>query len=53
MIWPITWAEMTDIRVTGSERKRSTTPLAKSVEVATPAPMTPKATLWPSRPGSR
>ncbi len=53
MICPMTWAEITDIRVTGSERKRSTTPVAKSVAVATPAPMTPKARLWPRRPGQQ
>ena len=53
MIWPMTWAEITEIRVTGSDRNRSTTPLEKSVAVATPAPMTPNATLCPSKPGRR
>jgi hypothetical protein len=41
------------MRVTGRDRNRSMTPLEKSVAVATPAPITPKAMLWPIKPGSR
>ena len=53
IICPMTWAVMTDRRVTGKERNRSMTPLVKSVAVATPAPMTPNARPWPTSPGSR
>ena len=52
-IWPTTCEVITARRVTGSERKRSSTPLPKSVAVATPAPMMPKARLWPISPGNR
>ena len=37
----------------GIERKRSITPSAMSDEVATAAPMTPKASDWAMIPGKR
>ena len=50
---PITWPVMIDRRLIGIERKRSTTPSVMSLEVATPAPMMPKASDWPMMPGNR
>ena len=50
--WPITWPVMIDSRLIGIERKRSITPSVMSLEVATPAPMIPKASDWPMIPGN-
>ena len=50
--WPITWPLMIDRRLIGIERKRSTTPSVMSLDVATPAPITPNASDWPMIPGN-
>ena len=52
MNWPVTWALMIASRLIGIERKRSITPSLMSFDVATPAPMIPKASDWPMIPGN-
>ena len=43
---------MIDSRLIGIDRNRSITPSAMSLDVATPAPITPNASDWPMIPGN-